>query len=51
MLPNDLKSEDFKSYAPEARKLATQNLELFMRQVAPQFSDRYGRGTSHAVAD
>jgi hypothetical protein len=31
MLPNDLKSEDFKSYAPEARKLATQNLDSLHR--------------------
>jgi hypothetical protein len=31
MLPNDLKSESFKSYGPEARKLATQNLESLRR--------------------
>jgi hypothetical protein len=31
MLPNDLKAESFKNYPPEARKLATDNLEALCR--------------------
>jgi hypothetical protein len=31
MLPSQLKSENFKSYAPEGRKLATENLESLRR--------------------
>jgi hypothetical protein len=31
MLPSDLKSESFKNYAPEARKLATENLDSLRR--------------------